>query len=213
MGCHGAINGLRVANALAQKPGSRVLLAAVELSSINYYYGPEIDKVIANALFADGAAALVAEVPADTCLGPLPESWRVAATGSCIIPDSAWAMGWRILDNGFEMTLSRRIPGLIAENLKPWLVEWLAGHDLTIKDVGSWAVHPGGPRILDAVEQGLDLPPEALEVSRGVLRDYGNMSSPTVLFILERLRAAKLPRPMVMIGFGPGLVAEAALWR
>ena len=208
MGCHGAINGLRVADALAAKPGAKVLLACVELSSINYYYGPENDKVVANALFADGAAAAVGYA-GESEVG----SWRVAATGSCIIPESDAAMGWLIRDNGFEMILSRQIPRLIARNLRPWLETWLAEHDLTIDRVGCWAVHPGGPKILTAAEEGLGLPREALCASREVLRECGNMSSPTVLFIAEKLRAAGAALPCVMIGFGPGLVAEAVLWR
>ena len=208
MGCHGAINGLRVADALAAKPDARVLLACVELSSINYYYGPETDKVVANALFADGAAAAVGHAgPAE------PGAWRVAATGSCVIPETGSAMGWLVRDNGFEMILSRQIPRLIARNLRPWIESWLARHDLTIDAVGSWAIHPGGPKILTAAEEGLGLTPELMAPSRGVLRDCGNMSSPTVLFIAERLRAAGAPLPCVMIGFGPGLVAEAVLWR
>ncbi len=209
MGCHAAVNGLRVANALSHEPGSRVLVCAVELSSVHYYYGPTTDKVIANALFADGAAAVVgSSEPA-----PGGDGWRVAATGSCIIAESAAAMGWRVLDHGFEMTLSKHIPGLIARNIRPWLTTWLGGHGLAVEDVGSWAIHPGGPKILSAVEEGLDLPADALATSRGVLADCGNMSSPTVLFIADRLRKANAPRPCVMIGFGPGLVAEAVLWR
>ena len=208
MGCHGMINGLRVADAYAAKPGAKVLIAAVELSSINYYYGPETDKVVANALFADGAAAAVGHAgPAE------PGAWHVAATGSCVIPDSDSAMGWHIRDNGFEMILTRRIPGLIARNLCPWLESWLAQHDLTINAVGSWAIHPGGPRILTAAEEGLGLTPEDLAPSRAVLNDCGNMSSPTVMFIIDRLRQSGAKLPCVMIGFGPGLVAEAVLWR
>ncbi len=209
MGCHAAVNGLRVANAFVADPSARVLMAAVELASVNYYYGPATDKVIANALFSDGAAAVVGTNDPDAD----GSRWRVAATGSCVIPDSTAVMGWQIHDHGFEMILSKHIPGLIARNLRPWLAEWLGANDLTIEQVGSWAVHPGGPKILTAVEEGLNLPPAALAASWQVLSDCGNMSSPTVLFIADRLRKADLPRPCVMIGFGPGLVAEAVLWR
>jgi predicted naringenin-chalcone synthase len=121
-------------------------------------------------------------------------------------------MGWTVGDHGFEMTLARRVPSLIARNLRPWLEAWLATHGLTVETVGSWAVHPGGPKILAAVEEGLSLPPAALAASGEVYANYGNMSSPTVLFILDRLRRGGAPRPCVALGFGPGLVAEAVLF-
>lgn len=205
MGCHGALNGLRVANAFATAdPGARVLVCAAELCSLHYYYGSAADKLIANAIFADGAAAVVGCAAAG--------GWTLAASGSCLIPDSAADMAWTVGDRGFEMTLSRRVPGKIAAHLRPWLETWLADHGLTLAGVGSWAVHPGGPKIVSAVEEALALTPEALAPSRTVFRDYGNMSSPTVLFILKRLRDSNAPRPCVALGFGPGLVAEAALF-
>jgi predicted naringenin-chalcone synthase len=206
MGCHAAINGLRVAHAFAAaKPDAVVLLTAVELCSLHYYYGGEPGKVVANALFADGAAAVVGTAGV--------EPWRVAATGSVLLPNSTKEMGWTIGDRGFEMTLTKKIPRLITEHLRPWMERWLAEHGLTVETVGSWAIHPGGPKILTAVEESLMLPAPQLEPSRSVLAAYGNMSSPTVLFILDRLRNADAPRPIVMLGFGPGLVAEAALIR
>jgi predicted naringenin-chalcone synthase len=209
MGCHGAFNGLQVAQALADSdPHARVLLCAVELCSLHLFCGWDLEKIVANALFADGAAAVVG-VPRDLAS---PDSWRLAATGSCLIPDSEDAMTWRIGDFGFEMTLSNRVPALIRENLRPWLERWLEECGLRLDDVRSWAVHPGGPRILSAVEEALGLPSEALAASREALAEHGNMSSPTVLFILRRLRERGAPRPCVALGFGPGLAAEAALF-
>jgi predicted naringenin-chalcone synthase len=206
MGCHAAINGLRVASAFTTaNPDAIVLLAAVELCSLHYYYGGEPGKVVANALFADGAAAVVGTAG--------PETWHVAATGSVLLPNSTKEMGWTIGDRGFEMTLTKKIPRLITEHLRPWMENWLAENGLTVETVGSWAIHPGGPKILTAVEESLMLPASQLEPSRSILAAYGNMSSPTVLFILDRLRNADAPRPIVMLGFGPGLVAEAALIR
>jgi predicted naringenin-chalcone synthase len=99
----------------------------------------------------------------------------------------------------------------INTHLRPWMSEWLGQHGHTIESIGSWAVHPGGPRILSAVEEALALPREATRFSHEVLAQHGNMSSPTVLFILDRLRQARAKRPCVALGFGPGLVAEAAL--
>ena len=205
MGCHGALNGLRVANAFASAdPAARVLLCAVELCSLHYYYGSSADKLVANAIFADGAAAVVGSA--------VPAAWSLRASGSCLITDSANDMGWVVGDHGFEMSLSRRVPGLIAKHLRPWLESWLDDNGLSLAEVRSWAVHPGGPKIVSAVEESLALPPEALAASRGVLAEFGNMSSPTILFVLDRLRKQNAPRPCVALGFGPGLVAEAALF-
>jgi predicted naringenin-chalcone synthase len=210
MGCHGAFNGLRVARAFTgADPEARVLVCAVELCSLHYHYGWDPEKMVANALFADGAGAVVGAPAASAD----PDAWQVTATGSCLFPDSADAMTWAVGDHGFEMTLSSRIPDLLGRHLRPWLLEWLGRHGLTPEAVASWAVHPGGPRILTAVEEAVGLPRTATAVSREVLAECGNMSSPTVLFILERLRARQAPRPCVALGFGPGLVAEALLLR
>lgn len=210
MGCHGAINGLRVAQALVDaSPSARVLICAVELCSLHFHYRWDPKRNVAGALFADGAAAIVG-LPAATAPA---DAWKVVATGSCVFPDSAHAMTWTIGDHGFEMSLSARVPAMIHESLRPWLEAWLGEHGLRIGDVGSWAIHPGGPKVLGAVEECLHLKPDALAASRAVLAECGNMSSPTVLFILERLRRAQAPRPCVVLGFGPGLVAEGALLR
>jgi len=206
MGCHGAINGLRVAGAYAgADANARVLLCAIELSSVHYHYGWDPQKIIANAIFGDGAAAVVGV--------PGTGGWTLDACGSCLLPDSANAMTWTIGDHGFDMTLSKHVPGLIGRHLRPWLVEWLASQKLTLDEVKSWAVHPGGPRVLSAVEESLGLTPERTWASREVFAACGNISSPTVLFILDRLRQANAPRPAVALAFGPGLVGEAALFR
>jgi predicted naringenin-chalcone synthase len=208
MGCHGALNGLRVARALAaSEPGSRVLVCAAELCSLHFRYGGGAGESVTNALFADGAAAVVA---APATEAP-PGSWRVVANGSVLVPGTEDAMTWRVGDHGFEMTLSPEVPDLIRRHLADWLGGWLARRGLQTGDVGSWAVHPGGPRVLDAVRDALGLPGAALDDSRAVLASYGNMSSPTVLFILDRLVRRVAPRPCVALGFGPGLAVEAAL--
>jgi predicted naringenin-chalcone synthase len=120
-------------------------------------------------------------------------------------------MTWTIGDHGFAMTLCKKVPGLIATHLRPWLTAWLAANGVAREGVGSWAIHPGGPRILDAVEETLQLDRRVTAAAREIFAEYGNMSSPTVLFILDRLRARRAPRPCVALGFGPGLVVEAAL--
>ncbi|HEY2412860.1 MAG TPA: type III polyketide synthase [Pirellulaceae bacterium] len=209
MGCHGAINGLRAALAICEStPSAHVLLSATELSSVHYQLNWNADQMVAQALFADGAAAVVLSSQSFKNGNP----WRLAATGSCLIPNSAAAMGWKIGDHGFEMKLDACVPELIKENLRPWLTKWLSDHDLTLQNVGSWAIHPGGPRILTAIEQSLDLSTDQTAASREILANYGNMSSPTVLFIVNRLRELHSPMPCVALGFGPGMFAEAALF-
>ncbi|HEX3152087.1 MAG TPA: type III polyketide synthase [Gemmataceae bacterium] len=207
MGCHGALNGLRVANAFASSdPKARVLICSVELCSLHYHYGWDPPKVIANALFADGSGAIVGAAH-----GPA-SNWRLTASGSCLIPEAADAMSWTVGDHGFGMTLSKKLPEVIATRLRPWLDNWLAKHGFSVDTVKSWAIHPGGPKILDAVVSTLKLPAQAAWASREVLAEFGNMSSATVLFILQRLRAAGSPLPCVSIGFGPGLNVEVALF-
>jgi predicted naringenin-chalcone synthase len=207
MGCHGALNGLRVARGLAAaEPGATVLLCAVELCSIHYHYGWDPKRVVANALFADGAAAAVVRAG-----GPA-GAWRVAAHGAALFPDSDFAMTWDVGDHGFDMTLSTKVPNLVAAHLPAWLGGWLGRHGLAVGGVASWAVHPGGPRVLNAVAEALGLDLGLMRTSRAVLTECGNMSSPTLLFILDRLRRAGAPRPCVALGFGPGLAVEAALF-
>jgi predicted naringenin-chalcone synthase len=185
--------------------------------------------MIANALFADGAGAAVIGAPRGRA--PL---WEVAASGSRLFPGSAEAMTWRIGDHGFEMTLSPQVPGLLRAELRPWIESWLDNRatdrrsgrsvpsqhgppELTLADIRAFAIHPGGPKILDAAAAALALSDQALTASREILNRHGNMSSPTILFILDRLRreavrgSASTPAPLLALAFGPGLTAEAAL--
>jgi predicted naringenin-chalcone synthase len=209
MGCHALLNGMRVARAIVEAESSAcVLLCAVEVCSLHFQYGWDISQIVVNALFADGAAAMVI-VPEAVRLEN--RAFSILANGSTILPDCEDAMSWRIGDHGFMMTLSQRVPELIATHVGPWLRDWLARQDLAIDSVGSWAVHPGGPRILSAFGEAAGLDRSMLEPSYRVLVEHGNMSSPTIAFILERLRMLKAPRPCVAIAFGPGLAVEAAL--
>jgi predicted naringenin-chalcone synthase len=210
MGCHGMLNGLRVAMAHVETSVSACpLVCAVELCSLHHQYGWDSDKIVANALFADGAAAVVGlNTPASAVTPP----FTLMSNGSIVIDDTDEVMGWQIGNHGFEMTLSPRVPELICRHLRPWIESWLGEQLRCVAGIGSWAVHPGGPRILSAVMEALALPPEALAVSQSVLSEFGNMSSPTIAFILDRLRRAAAPRPCVALAFGPGLAVEAALF-
>jgi predicted naringenin-chalcone synthase len=206
MGCHGALNGLRVADAYAALPNACVLMCAIELCSLHHQYEWDPEQVVANALFADGAAAVVGRGD-----GASDGPWRLRSQRSCVIPGTTDLMSWRVSDYGFQMTLSSHLPQLIEQTLGPWVESWLAQQGTSIARVGSWAIHPGGPRILDACTTALGLGANQLAVSRGVLAEFGNMSSPTLLFILDRLIAERAPRPCVALAFGPGITVEAAL--
>jgi predicted naringenin-chalcone synthase len=209
MGCHGALNALRVAKAFTDSdPRACVLLCAIELCSLHYHYSAAPDKLLANALFADGAAALLARGGAQDN-----EAWSLDACGSVLVPGTEDLMRWSIRDHGFEMGLSPRVPEVIHRSLRPWLEQWLHERGLSIPEVCSWAIHPGGPRILAACAEAMGLPLARLNVSQEVLSRFGNMSSATVLFVLDALRRAGAPRPCVALAFGPGLVIEAALFR
>jgi len=207
MGCHGALNGLRAAAALSRtQPPGKVLMCCVELCTLHHQYAANRQQIIANALFGDGAAALIGETTKKQHC-----SWQVADHFSYVVPGTAELMSWRIGDNGFEMCLSPQVPHVIEASLRPWLTEQLARFSLSIRDVKSWAIHPGGPRILTATADSLSIDHSFLDPSRTILEECGNMSSPTVLFILQALRQQRNSLPCVMLAFGPGLTIEAAL--
>ena len=206
MGCHAAVNALACArDAVLADPGARVLVCCTEVSSAHFQRSARMDRLVANAIFADGCAAAVVDG------GPVGAG--IAATASTLIPGTADEMRWTVGDHGFEMTLGARVPDILRDAVGPWVRRALEGHGLRVADVGGWAIHPGGPRVLDAVCAALDLPAGADEHSRAVLRDHGNMSSATLLFILRRMQAAAVPRPWVGLAFGPGLVGELVLLR
>ena len=214
MGCHGAMNGLRVAHAFAEMdPKAVVLLCAVELCSLHMAYGWHPEQVVANALFADGAAAVVASAhPSPVNPSPTHQTLALRRSGSMVIPNSADLMHWEIGDHGFAMGLSPLVPETVGAALLPWLRDWLKEQTIELEAVTSWAVHPGGPKILSTCAEVLSLEPNLLLDSRAVLQDHGNMSSATILFILERLRRRECSGPCLALAFGPGLSAEVALF-
>ena len=207
MGCHAAINALTVARALAAAShANRVLVVCVEVSTVHFHHDVRMDRLISNILFADGAGATVVGGP-----GNDRSPNRIATTASRLIPDSNRAMGWEVGNHGFEMTLAAEVPDLIAAALGDWVDEVLDAHDLRREDIGGWAIHPGGPRVIDAVTGGLEIPPDAAVASREILRTRGNMSSATLLHIIERFELQNVPRPWVGLAFGPGLAGEMVL--
>lgn len=218
MGCHAAFNALAAArdaaacNAAATK-NARILVTCVELCSLNWAYGSNPGKQIANALFADGSAsAVIGKSSTRNSSAGTSGNWKLDDFSSYLIPNSHEAMTWNLGDHGFEMTLSPGVPEHIRTHLRPWLENWLTHHNLKLEDIQGWAIHPGGPKILQAVSEALTLPPDALRFSQKILAQHGNMSSATILFILKEM-AKEVEGPVIAIGLGPGLMAEGMLVR
>lgn len=208
-GCSAAFNGLRLAADIVRaEPDARALVVCAELCSLHAQ--PSLDRVnlTVTSLFADGAAACV--VGADPA--GLAERFELGGFLTALAPEAADAMSWRIGDHGFHMTLSPQVPRLVGQ-LAPGAVDDLLGGRGRPR---RWAIHPGGPSIVDQAAAALGLSDEQAEPSRSVLRRHGNMSSPTVLFVLDeqrrRMRAEGLAarEDVVAMAFGPGLVAELA---
>lgn len=214
MGCCAAFPALRLAwETCRADPAAKVLIVDVELCTLHFQKRWDHDSVVANALFADGAAAVL--VSADPYDSPSP-LFRLDGFATRTLPDSAGEMAWSIGDTGFDMKLSAYVPRLIQSHL-PGIVDGLlaaAGHRRA--DLAAWAVHPGGRAILDRLADSLELPPGALAASYDVLRGYGNMSSATIFFVLDELsrrrRAGAAPAGLAFAAaFGPGLTVESAL--
>jgi predicted naringenin-chalcone synthase len=206
MGCYAAVPGLGVAADYVTLNSRPAVLLCVELSSL-HVQPPTVDpqQVVAHALFSDAAAAVVL-VPDGT--GP-----AVAEVASLTDTTTADYMTWHVTDLGFRMGLSPQVPDVLSRHVGPLVTGMLARHDLGLSDVESWAVHPGGPRILDVVQEQLRLDAAAMRPSRETLAEHGNCSSPTVLLILDQLmRTRPAPDgPMVAMAFGPGLTLYASL--
>lgn len=200
MGCQAAINALKIAwHIVRSDPTARVLVLCLELCTLHLQATRALEQLLCFLLFADGAAA--AMVSAE------PIGLRVDGFRSIVLPDSAEQITWRIGDDGFDMTLSGMVPFTLAHALPAWQAEMLG--EAQAAAIDHWAVHPGGRSILDAVEHGLELPPNALADSRSILRSHGNMSSATVLFVLAAMLARRQPGRGCALAFGPGLSAEA----
>ncbi len=205
MGCAAAVNALKVAHHIVRsEPAARVLVINLELCTLHLQETSDVEALLSALLFGDGCAA--------SLISARPEGIALRDFHVVTIPDSRDLITWRIGDSGFKMTLSGEVPARIAHALRQELVRndgegILRGQSKDEFDL--WAVHAGGRTILDAVEQGLKLEPEALDSSRGVLRDFGNMSSATLMFVLKRMMQSARPNAEgIGMAFGPGLVAE-----
>jgi len=204
MGCYAAINALKLARHIVRsEPRARVLIVNVELCTLHMKETSDIEQVLSFLLFGDGCAAcLVTADPIGTAL----DSFRAV-----LVPDTRDLITWNIRDYGFDMVLSGRVPATIQIALHDHMGEILNGTPAEAIDL--WAVHPGGRTVLDAVEQAFGLAPAALMASREVLRRYGNMSSATVMFVIEKLMQSRVRgRKGCAMSFGPGLIAETMLF-
>lgn len=204
MGCYAAVNALKSANYIVRaQPDARVLVLNLELCSLHLHETDNLEQVLSFLLFADGCSACLVSAE--------PVGLAIDSFLAVNLPETSHLITWRIGDLGFDMHLSGQVPAEIKRNLKEIGGEVIGGRDP--KSIDLWAVHPGGRTILDGVEHGLDLPPDALRFSRDILARFGNMSSATVMFVLQQVMAAAQPGQQgCAMSFGPGVTAETMLF-
>jgi alkylresorcinol/alkylpyrone synthase len=216
LGCvAGAAGVARLHDFLRGTPDGVAALISVELCSLTYPgYKPTLAGSVGSALFADGAAAVIAvgERRAEYIGAAGPD---VLDSRSCLYPGSLDAMGYDVGTKGFELVLSKDVATALQQHIGEDVTTFLAAHGLTTTDIGAWVVHPGGPKIIDAITKALDLSPEALELTWRSLGEVGNLSSASVLHVLRDTLAKPPPSgsPGLMIGMGPGLCSELVLLR
>ncbi len=207
MGCYAAFPALRLARHVClSEPDARVLVVIVELCTLHFQQKPDPDTMVANALFADGvSAALVSARPEDAAGARL----LLHRFASRVLPGSEGQMSWTIGDTGFDMRLSAYVPRLIQENIGPIVEDLFRRAGVRREEIELWAIHPGGRAILERVEQALGLTRDRLQASWDVLREYGNMSSATLLFVLQRILQGRETGKLFAAAFGPGLTIES----
>ncbi|MBF0373406.1 MAG: type III polyketide synthase [Alphaproteobacteria bacterium] len=201
LGCAGGALGLARAGAMARaQPGALVLLLVVELCGLTFRPDDLSNaNMVATALFGDGAAAALLSTEGS---GP-----RLSAWGEHTWPGSLDVMGWRIEDDGFGVLFSRDIPALVRERFRAATDAFLGRHGLELADIDGYSLHPGGAKVVSALEKALSLPAATLDDEREVLRRFGNMSAATLLFVLERGLAGAQPRRRLLAALGPGFTA------
>lgn len=213
LGCAGGAAGLaRLHDYLQARPRAVAVLMSVELCSLTLQRDDtSAANAVAGSLFGDGAAAVVAVGRERTASGP-----EVVAARSRLYPDTEGLLGWHIGAGGFRIVLGGELPRLVRRHVGPEVEDFLAGHGLKPRDVTGWVCHPGGPRVLEAVREALDLPARALEASWRSLAEVGNLSSASVLHILRDVLAGERPlpgSPGLVMAMGPGFCSETVLLR
>lgn len=212
MGCYGAFNGLRAArDACASDPEAVALVVCVELCSIHFQADPSTDNILANCLFSDGAAAVLVTSEGSNPRGRL----ELVDSHTNLHDDSLDQMTWTIGDAGFRMTLAGTVPATLQSAIGPFAATLLGRNGLARGDIAFWAIHPGGRRIVEVIRDELALSDSAVAPALEVLAEHGNMSSATILFVLERCLARRPARGSlgVAMAFGPGLTLESFLFR
>ncbi|MEQ9592668.1 MAG: type III polyketide synthase [Cyclobacteriaceae bacterium] len=211
MGCYAAFNALRVADSFCKSdPNAKVLIVCTELCSIHFQKENSEDNKLANALFADGSASVLVEGNSNNSI-----SLKIENFFCDIAIESENEMAWTIGNNGFEMKLSSYVPEVIKNGIHQLTQSLLTENNIKLDDVTYFAIHPGGKKILETIEQELQLTKDQNKFSYEVLREYGNMSSPTVLFVLHKifseLRQDDHNKKILSFGFGPGLTLESLI--
>jgi alpha-pyrone synthase len=219
MGCCAAFNGLKTAHAICQShPNAKVLLVCVELCTLHFQVENTLESTVINALFGDGAAAAVLSAQSDDeAVGKLAYVDGV----SLLAPDTLDLMRWSIGNTGFLMELSSKVPKAIVRHLPDYLELLFDRNRLKQSEIDFWAIHPGGRQIVDKIQELLQLQDSLLEDSYEVLKNYGNMSSCTILFIIKRLLAqheislaeGRGFKHGIALAFGPGLTIEGCLFQ
>jgi alkylresorcinol/alkylpyrone synthase len=206
MGCAGGVNGLATASRLAAaEPGSRWLFVTIETCSIAIRLDSDDPAaIVATAIFGDGAAAAIVQAGE-------PGIAAIAGAGERMWPDTLNIMGWRVEDPGLAVVFDRAIPPFVEAEFAGAVDGMLTGMGRSRGDIGRFCCHPGGVKVIDAIESALELPIGSLDLERDVLNDCGNMSAPTVLFVLDRLIARGLPERTMLTAFGPGFTCAAML--
>ena len=204
MGCYAAINALKSANHIVRsEPDANVLALNIELCTLHFQESHDLEQVLSFLVFADGCAA--------SLVSAQPSGLAIDSFLAMQVPDTSKLITWRVGELGFDMHLSGEVPSEIGRALKESGTEITRGQPIDSIDL--WAVHPGGRSILDSVEKGLGLAPDALACSRDVLARYGNMSSATVMFVLQQIaERAQAGQTGCAMSFGPGLTAETMLF-
>lgn len=208
MGCYAAIHGLKHAHYIAEKePDAKVLVVCVELCTLHFQKDKSIDNITSTIIFGDGAAAVLIENPASERAG-----WELKNFYSEINFEGMEDMAWKISKDGFLMTLTNKVPEILEKKCRGIMENALQYYGIKPETVNSWCVHPGGKKILEAIERGSSVTRDQLQESYAVLKEYGNMSSPTVLFVLEKILkkadADASIKNIVGMAFGPGLTLE-----
>jgi len=211
LGCVAGAAGIaRAADYVKGHPDDVAVLLSVELCSLTLQEEDlSIPNLIASGLFGDGAAAVVVTGENRAADGP-----RIVATRSVFYPDSERVMGWDISESGFRIVLSAEVPVVARERLRPDVDAFLGDHGLSRADIASWVCHPGGPKVLEAMEESLEVPPGALDVTWRSLREVGNLSSTSVLLVLAETLEHHRPAPGsygMLIAMGPGFCSELVL--